>query len=370
MNKLVLFSVAMMALLSCKNGEKKEYDGESSATYKQEKFQEDNPLVYESEKHFKNMRQLTNGGDNAETYWSFDNQKLVFQRRNFEEGVMCDQIYVANVPKAGEELDYKLVSTGKGRTTCSFFLPGDTTVIWASTHLKSDNCPPEPDKTNGYVWPLYPEFDIFVSDLEGNIIEQLTDDKFYNAEATTSPTENKIVYTSTKSGDLELYVLDLDTRKEVQITNELGYDGGAFFSPDGTQLIWRSSRPKTEADIAEYKGLLERDMVEPSDMELFIGNIDGTNIRQLTDLGGANWAPFFHPSGKKVLFCSNHKTKASPFNLFIINTDGTGLEQVTYDGVFDSFPMFSPDGKHLIFSSNRNNGGGHDTNIFITEWVD
>lgn len=377
MNKFFLLPILVITLISCKNGNNKSADGEndyadgkSSATYKQEKFQENNPLVYESEKHFKNMYQLTNGGDNAETYWSFDNSKLIFQRRNIEDSVMCDQIFIANVPKPGEDLEYKMISTGKGRTTCSYFLPGDTTAIWASTHLKHENCPPEPDKTNGYVWPLYPEFEIFISDLNGNIKEQLTNDKFYDAEATASPTENKIVYTSTKSGDLELYVLDLTTRKETQITSELGYDGGAFFSPDGTQLIWRSSRPKTDEEVKKYKDLLARDLVEPSDMELYIGNIDGTNVRKLTDLGGANWAPFFHPSGKKVIFCSNHINKKFPFNLFMINTDGTGLEQITYDNTFDSFPMFSPDGKFLIFSSNRNNNGTKDTNIFITEWVD
>lgn len=345
-------------------------DGKTVANTKKEKFREDEPLVYESEKHFKNMQQLTFGGDNAETYWSFDNKKFVFQRKHKEEGINCDQIFVGDVPKKGEKFEFKMISTGKGRTTCSYFLPGDTTAIWASTHLKHENCPPEPDRTNGYVWPLYPEFEIFISDLEGNIVEQLTDDNYYDAEATTSPTENKIVYTSTKSGDLELYVLDLDTKKEIQITNELGYDGGAFFSPDGKQLIWRSSRPKTEEEQKHYKDLLARDMVEPSDMELYISNSDGTNVRKLTDLGGANWAPFFHPSGKKIIFCSNHVTGKFPFNMFMINTDGTGLEQITFDNTFDSFPMFSPDGKYLVFSSNRNNGGTKDTNIFLCEWVD
>lgn len=370
MNKIIFTALIFLSLFSCDRQPKEQYDGESAATAKQEKFKAEDPLAYESEKHFKNVRQLTNGGDNAETYWSFDNSKFVFQRKNTEDSVNCDQIFIADVPKNGEAFDFKMISTGKGRTTCSYFLPGDTTTIWASTHLKHESCPPEPDKTNGYVWPLYPEFEIFISDLEGNILEQLTDDNFYDAEATTSPTENKIVYTSTKSGDLELYVLDMETREEIQVTSELGYDGGAFFSPDGKQLIWRSSRPKTDEEIKKYTDLLARDLVEPSDMELYIGNIDGTNVRKLTDLGGANWAPFFHPSGNKVIFCSNHYNKKYPFNLYMINTDGTGLERITFDNAFDSFPMFSPDGKYLVFSSNRNNGGGRDTNIFLAEWVD
>lgn len=327
-------------------------------------------LAYEQETHLKNLKQLTSGGDNAEAYWSFANDKLIFQRTNPDEDLDCDQIFIGNVPEKGEDFDYYKVSTGLGRTTCAYFLPGDTLVLYASTHHHGDDCPAEPDKSMGYLWPIYPEFDIFIADLDGNILEQLTDDKFYNAEATVSPTENKIVYTSNKSGDLELYVLDLDTREEIQITHDLGYDGGAFFSPDGKQLVWRSSRPTAEEDVKKYKDLLAKNLVAPSDMEIYVGNIDGTNIRQVTDLGGANWAPFFHPSGEKVLFSSNHTTKRFPFNIFMIDLDGSNLKQITFDNTFDAFPMFSFDGKHLVFSSNRNNGGTRDTNMFIAEWED
>jgi tricorn protease-like protein len=327
-------------------------------------------LVYEQESHLKNLKQLTFGGDNAEAYWSFANDKLIFQKTNPEEGLDCDQIFIGDVPSKLDSFEYELISTGLGRTTCAYFLPGDTLVLYASTHHHGDDCPAEPDKSLGYLWPIYPEFDIFISDLKGNIVEQLTDDEFYNAEATVSPTENKLVYTSNKSGDLELYVLDLDTREETQITNDLGYDGGAFFSPDGQQLVWRSSRPSSDEEVKKYKDLLAQNLVAPSEMEIYVGNIDGTNIRKVTDLGGANWAPFFHPSGKKILFSSNHKTKRFPFNIYMINVDGSNLEQITYDDTFDAFPMFSFDGKHLVFSSNRNNGGTRATNMFIAEWID
>lgn len=330
----------------------------------------ENELAYEHETNLRNLKQLTFGGDNAEAYWSFANDKLIFQRTNPEEGLECDQIFIGNVPSDSDNFEYQLVSTGFGRTTCAYFLPGDSLVLYASTHHHGDNCPPEPDKTMGYLWSIYPEFDIFIADLEGNIVEQLTDDKFYNAEATVSPTENKIVYTSNKSGDLELYVLDLDTREEIQITHDLGYDGGAFFSPDGQQLVWRSSRPTADEDVKKYKELLAQNLVAPSDMEIYVGSIDGTNIRQVTDLGGANWAPFFHPSGEKVLFSSNHTTKRFPFNIFMIDVDGSNLKQITFDDTFDAFPMFSFDGKHLVFSSNRNNGGTRDTNMFVAEWVE
>ncbi|MBT4217863.1 MAG: hypothetical protein HOE25_04750, partial [Flavobacteriales bacterium] len=256
-------------------------------------------------------------------------------------------------------------------TTCSYFMPGDTTVIYASTHLGDDNCPKEPEKREdgAYVWPIYSDFDIFVADLKGNIVKQLTNEPGYDAEATISPQGDKIVFTSDRTGDLELYTMDIDGSNIKQVTFGLGYDGGAFFSPDGTKLIFRSSRPKTNEEIKVYKQLLSEGLVKPTEMELFICNTDGSDLTQITNLGNANWAPFFHPSGDKVIFSSNHKSeKGFPFNLFMINIDGTDLEQITFDGVFDAFPMFSYDGKKLVFSSNRNNGGTRATNLFIADW--
>ena len=174
-----------------------------------------------------------------------------------------------------------------------------------------------------------------------------------------------------RSGDLELYTMDLDGSNVVQITDELGYDGGSFFSPDGKQLVFRASRPKTEEEIEKYKRLLAEGLVEPTSMELFVVNIDGTGLKQVTNLGNANWAPFFHPSGKKIIFSSNHTAERGfPFNLFMINVDGTGLEQITFDSMFDSFPMFSNDGRKIAFSSNRFNGGDRSTNVFVADWVD
>ncbi|MCB9256679.1 MAG: PD40 domain-containing protein [Chitinophagales bacterium] len=364
MNKLLLsFSLISLLFFSCKNSTNSELLVEESS-------ENLDTLRYEEEIHLRNLQQLTFGGDNAEAYWSFDGKSLVFQRKHEDSGVMCDQIFIGDIPAANEAFSFKLASTGLGRTTCSYFLQGDSTIIYASTHLANDACPAEPDKSLGYVWALYPEFEIFIADRAGNILEQLTDNEFYDAEATTSPQGNKIVYTSTKSGDIELYVLDLDTREEIQITDELGYDGGAFFSPDGSKLVWRSSRPKTDEEVKHYKDLLANNLVEPSDMELYISDADGSNKIKVTSLGGANWAPFFHPSGNKILFSSNHVTGMFPFNLFMVNLDGTGLEQITFDNTFDSFPMFSPDGKYLVFSSNRNNGGTRDTNMFLAEWVD
>jgi len=330
-------------------------------------------LAYPEEKHLKNIKMLTNGGDNAEAYWSFDDSKLVFQARNDAWGAACDQIYMM-APGTETFIGTQappLLSTGKGRTTCSYFMPGDSTIIYASTHLADAACPAEPPRGEKYVWPIYEGFDIFISDLKGNVIKQVTKNKGYDAEATVSPQGDKIVFTSTRSGDLELWTMNIDGSDMKQVTHELGYDGGAFFSPDGTKLIFRASRPKTPEAIKEYKDLLAQNLVQPTEMELFICNVDGSELRQITQLGNANWAPFFHPSGNKVIFCSNHLSERGfPFNLFMINVDGTGLEQITYDTAFDSFPMFSYDGKKIVFASNRHNGGARATNLFVADWVD
>ena len=331
-------------------------------------------LVYPEEKHFANVRQLTFGGDNAEAYFSFDSKKIVFQSNYKIWGLECDQIFYYDLYAGGDMANGRpqMISTSKGRTTCAYFMPGDSLILYGSTHKGGDACPISPPRDGGkYVWSINDDYDIFVADLKGNMRKQLTKTKGYDAEATVSPKGDKIVFTSTRSGDLELWTMNIDGSKPKQVTKGLGYDGGAFFSPDGKQLVFRASRPKTPADVKEYKDLLKQGLVQPTNMELYVCNVDGSNLRQLTNLGKANWAPFFHPSGKKLLFSSNHKSsRGYQFNIYMINLDGTGLQQVTYDKVFDSFPMFSPDGKKLIFSSNRNNRGTRDTNLFIADWVD
>ena len=336
------------------------------------KLVENDSLIYPEEVHFKSIRQVTFGGDNAEAYWSFDDKQIVFQSNYKNWGLECDQMFLMNADEQFRDSQPPMISTGKGRTTCAYFLPGNEQFVYASTHLVDENCPEVPLRKNGkYVWPVYDSFDIFVADLKGNITAQLTSEPGYDAEATVSPKGDKIVFTSTRSGDLELYTMNLDGSDVKQITNELGYDGGAFFSPDGTKLIFRSSRPKTEEEITEYKELLSNGLVKPTNMELYICNADGSDLRQLTNLGNANWSPFFHPSGEKILFSSNYEAERGfPFNLYMIDIDGKNLKRITHGETFDAFPVFSNDGKHLIFSSNRYNGGGRDTNLFIAEWID
>jgi TolB protein len=365
MKKLILFfPVALTVIMAvCCNNNRQ--------VAKQE-FRADS-LRYPDEMHFRNIQQLTFGGDNAEAYWSYDGKYLVFQRTNPKEGLDCDQIFVGKVPtKPGDKFTYKMVSTGKGRTTCAFFTKDGKHIIYASTHLGDEKCPPVPDRSkygNRYIWPLYSSYDIFMADLNGKIVKQLTHSKGYDAEATLSPDGKLMVYTSTKDGDLELYVMNLETGEEKRITYELGYDGGAWLSPDGKKIIWRASRPKTEAEIKEYKELLAEDLVAPTNMEVWVANADGSQAKQITSFGQANWAPNFFPDSRRIIFASNHEYKRGfPFNMYMINEDGSGLKKISRDDGFDAFPMFSPNGKRLVFSSNRNNGGTRDTNIFIADW--
>ncbi len=331
-------------------------------------------LIHPSEKHFKSLRQLSNGGDIAEAYWSFGGDQLVFQASVPAWGDACDQIFVFNPFEQDLLHGVPQRISGEGRTTCSYFMPGDSTVIFASTHEHDAGCPAVPERRadGKYLWAIYPSFDIYEADLKGNILRQLTNTEGYDAEATLSPKGDLIVFTSMRDGDLDLYTMKIDGSDVRRVTNLPGYDGGAFFSPDGTELVWRASRPETPEELAEYQALLKEGLVMPTNMELYIANVDGSNMRKITDLGQANWAPYWHPSGKKIIFASNHKSaRGFPFTLYMINTDGSGLEQVSYGDTFDAFPVFSKDGRHLVFSSNRNNAAGsRDTNLFIAEWED
>lgn len=315
-----------------------------------------------AEKHLKNVRQLTSGGENAEAYFSFDGKKLIFQ--STRAGWPCDQIYLMNIDGSGVQQ----VSTGKGRTTCAYFLKDGKRFLYSSTHLGSAECPPKPDYSRGYVWPIDKNFDIFVSDFKGKLT-RLTETPGYDAEATVSPDGRKIVFTSVRDGDLELYSMNVDGTGVRRLTHRVGYDGGAFFSPDGRKIVYRASYPADEEAKARYQALLAEHLVEPRQLDLYVMNADGSNPVRVTDNRAANFCPFFHPDGKRIVFASNASDpKGRDFDLYIVNLDGTGLERITFNESFDGFPMFSPDGKHLVFASNRNGRQPGETNVFIAEW--
>ena len=326
-----------------------------------------NSLTVEGEKHLANIKQLTNGGENAEAYFSSDGKQLIFQSKR--DGRGCDQIYSMNADGS----NVKMVSNGEGRTTCSYFFKGGKKVLYGSTQGGGKDCPPNADMSKGYVWAIYPEYDIYTATPDGKDIKPLAPAPGYDAEATISPDGKKIIFTSMRDGDLDLYVMDKDGKNVKRLTTELGYDGGAFFSPDGKQIVYRSFHPKTDAQIARYKDRLANNLIEPTVFEVWVMNVDGSNKRQVTKLGAASFAPFFTPDGKKIIFCTNYfatDQRKRNFDLALINVDGTGMERVTFNESFDGFPMFSPDGKKLVFASNRNAAKQGDTNVFIADWKD
>lgn len=317
------------------------------------------------EKHLRNIRQLTFGGQNAEAYFSADGKKLIFQ--STRDNVKCDQIFVMNV----DGTDQHLISTGKGRTTCSYFFPDGKRILYSSTHLGGGDCPPKPDYSKGYVWAIYPSYDIFTANPDGSDVKQLTTNPGYDAEATISNDGKKIVFTSIRNGDLDVYSMDADGKNVKQLTHELGYDGGPFFSPDGKLIVYRAHHPKTQQEATDYKDLLKQSLIRPTYLEIWLMNAGGGDKHQITDLGAASFAPSFYPDGKRIFFSSNVGATGGMgnFELYAVDLDGKNLERVTYTDGFDGFPMFSPDGKKLVWVSGRNGKVPHETNIFIADWV-
>jgi Tol biopolymer transport system component len=308
---------------------------------------------------------LSFGGENAEAYFSSDGKQLIFQ--STRDGRECDQIYSMNIDGS----NVKMISTGEGRTTCSYFFPGSKRVLYSSTHLADKQCPPKPDFSRGYVWAVYPGFDIFTAKPDGSDLEQLTSEPGYDAEATISLDGKKIVFTSMRDGDLDIYTMDADGKNVRRLTDQLGYDGGPFWSADGKQIVYRAHHPKTDEEKADYTNLLKRNLIRPSVLEIWVMNADGSNKRQITSNGKANFGPYFFPDGKRIIFSSNIDDPGGRnFDLYLINIDGTGLERITYNETFDGFPMFSPDGKKLVFASNRNAKKQGETNVFIADWVE
>ena len=324
------------------------------------------------ERHLKNVTQLTSDGDNGEAYFSWDGKKLIWQSN--QGGYACDKIWTMNIDGS----DKLMVSPDHGANTCSFFFPGDQRIVFASTsHLPGD-CPPKPKTPAGarYVWPLYP-YDIFTATVDGSDLKKITDNPKYDAEPVVSADGKQIVFGSQREGNFDVYIMNADGSNIRRLTDRMGYNGGPWFSPDGTKIVWRAWYPETDVEKAQWKDSMENNYILAFPLDLWIMNVDGSDKKLVLHNGATNFAPSWHPDGKRIIFASNRddwhadiKAYGHNFELYLINVDGTGLERLTYNTVFDSFPMFSPDGKKLVWASNRNPQKPHKTDIFIADWVE
>jgi Tol biopolymer transport system component len=354
-------AVLIVTVAACAGGETPAPEGSAQTAGAPARPFPDDP----GEPRLRNLRQITFGGENAEAYFSADGRQLIFQA-NEPPDVPCDQIFIMDIDGGNRQR----VSTGQGRTTCAYFYPAGDRILYSSTHLADTACPPSPDYSRGYVWPLY-DYDVFVAAPDGSNARRITETPGYDAEATISRDGSTIVFTSIRDGDLDIYVMDADGANVRRLTNEPGYDGGPFFSPDGTRIVYRAHHPTDPGELSDYQRLLQEDMLRPGELDIWIMDADGSNKRKVLDAPGADFAPFFHPDGQRIIFSSNQaEPTGRNFDLYMVALDGTVLERITQHADFDGFPMFSPDGTKLVFASNRGARQPGETNIFLADWVE
>ena len=334
----------------------------------------DNTEYTVKERHLRNVTQLTFDGDNGEAYFSWGDHKLIFQSNR--DGYSCDKIWIMNTDGSEKHM----VSPDHGAHTCSFFFPDNNMIIFASTSHIPGDCPPKPEipyvAGAGHIWPLYP-YDIFLANADGSEMKKITDNPQYDAEPIVSSDGKQIVFGSQREGDFDVYIMNSDGSNVRRLTNRIGYDGGPWFSHDGKKIVWRAWYPETEEEMAMWEECMEKNYIIPVPLDLWVMNADGSNKKRILHNGATNFAPSWHPDGKRIIFSSNmddwqedRKRFGHNFELYLINKDGTGLERITYNNVFDGFPMFSHNGKKLVFASNRNPQRPRATDIFIADWIE
>ncbi|HEX4912364.1 MAG TPA: hypothetical protein VFV51_00330 [Vicinamibacterales bacterium] len=318
------------------------------------------------------IRRLTVEGKRAgEGYWSPDGKRLVFQSER-EPGNPFYQIYVLDLSNG----DTKRISPGMGKTTCAFFRPGSSEIMYASTHLDPNSKKYQDDelafrasgKERRYAWDYDAEFDIFAFDEKTGQHKRLTTAKGYDAEGGYSADGQWIVFSSMRDAynreltpaekkqlDLdpsyfaEVYIMKADGSEQKRLTNTPGYDGGTFFTKDG-RIVWRHF---------DENGLIAN---------VWTMKPDGSDKKQITDFGAMSWAPYEHPSGEYFVFASN-KLGFENFEVFMV--DKAGLKEpvrITYSDGFDGLPVPSPDGKQIAFTSSRAGGTGAAGQIYLAQW--
>ncbi len=285
----------------------------------------------------------------------------------------CDQIFLMDT----NGLVLRMVSTGKGRTTCSWFI-SEHEVVFSSTHEHYDGrCPENPyvheyRKRGKYVWPLF-NYDIYVRNLKTNTLTKIYGSDGYDAEI-EGTFGKRIVFTSTMDNEIELYEITYGVDKPVprRITNFPGYDGGAMFSPSGRYIVFRANHLKTQSEFREFHELLSKGLVNPEHVELFIYDTRKDTFWQITHTppNVANFAPYFLPDEKHVVFSSNmHAPGSFSFELYVVDIHGRNLQRITYSNGFNSFPMISRDGRKIVWTSDRNAKGRREFNIFVADWL-
>ena len=296
---------------------------------------------FAQESNLKNLRQLTFGGDNAEAYFSPDGKNLTLQITNPQFGIECDQIYLLDLQKENHSPeDLKLISTGYGRTTCSFFMPDGKHILYASTHEGGHACPAPPKSTDGkYLWAIYPEFDIYVADLNGNVVKQLTNSPGYDAEAVVSPDGKKIIMSFAQEGNSDIYTMDIKTRVVEKLTDHPSIDTSPSYSPDGSYITFNSDRSGFQ--------------------QIYTMKSDGTNVKRISFGEGLYGTPVWSPRGDLIAFTKLYRNK---FYIGVMRSDGSG-ERLLTENYYQEAPSWAPNGRVLVFyretaSDSSGRGGG------------
>ncbi|GAC1463843.1 MAG: hypothetical protein NVSMB9_01770 [Isosphaeraceae bacterium] len=312
--------------------------------------------VRQEARHLRNIRQITFGFARAgEGYFRPDNKAIIFQAsKNADEGY---QIYTMEL---APEAKPKLVSTGKGKCTCSYYHPDGKSILFASTHLDADldhggqkdvkkKKGPAYSRSERYRWDFDPAMDIFRANPDGSHLVRLTDTPGYDAEGSYSPDGTQIIFTSFRDGDAEIYRMDADGKNPRRITRSKGYDGGPFFSPDGKKIIYRSDRQKNDL------------------LQIYLNNPEGTSERALTSNDAVNWGPFFHPDSRHIVYSTSQHGHQN-YEIYLMDTETGRQERVTYREGFDALPVLSSDGLQMMWTS-KGRTADNTSQLFLADFV-